>query len=346
VTNLAKEQLEFDLGSEAVITARGSVTEVDGQPALQIGECAYTAVIIPAEMENLDRGVFDLLTSYLEKGGVVFSCAAQDVPAYIDGNPDDACTALRANDNWKIIAPEEVTARINEHCKPSVEVILDTENQAIVYHHRRQLADGDILFIANISNDSGTTGNIISHCEGFREIDLDTGDIYGYESVAAADGQLHASFSIPPCGSIMLFLDKKEIPAAIQTSPIGEANLLPLSDIEIQRLDDNNLILDYVDIAAGKASASKVFWKEAAALTFKENGLRGNIWDHCVQFRDELLQTQFEADSGFTAHYNFTIEGSVPTELYAVIERADLYTITCNGKTVAAENGSWWLDRS
>jgi len=35
-----------------------------------------------------------------------------------------------------------------------------------------------------------------------------------------------------------------------------------------------------------------------------------------------------------------------PKSLYAVVERPDLYWITCNGKTVTATSGSWWLDKS
>ena len=44
VTQLAKKQVEFDLGSEAVITELGTIGELDGTPVLQVGECAYTAV--------------------------------------------------------------------------------------------------------------------------------------------------------------------------------------------------------------------------------------------------------------------------------------------------------------
>ena len=55
---------------------------------------------------------------------------------------------------------------------------------------------------------------------------------------------------------------------------------------------------------------------------------------------------QFAADSGFEATYRFTIEQRVPDPLYIVIERPDLYTITCNGTEVSAPKGSWWLDKA
>jgi hypothetical protein len=57
-----------------------------------------------------------------------------------------------------------------------------------------------------------------------------------------------------------------------------------------------------------------------------------NPWDSAVQFKDELIRKTFPAGSGFTASYKFTIEEAVPKDLAIVIERPDLYTITCNGQ--------------
>ena len=62
-----------------------------------------------------------------------------------------------------------------------------------------------------------------------------------------------------------------------------------------------------------------------------------NPWDSAVQFHDELITKTFPADSGFSASYKFTIEQeNVPDDLAIVIERTDLYTITCNGQPVTA----------
>lgn len=346
VTLLAKEQVAFDLGSEAVIESVGSISDVDGQTAFQVGECAYTVVVVPAEMENLNLKVWDLIHGYLEKGGLVLSCAAPDWPAHIDGQPDERCEALYSHDNWKAVSREDLASRINAYCKPSLRVVCGAGDQGTVYHHRRQLDDGDILFIANISNDRSASGTVVALAAGLREADLDTGDIRAYAYSTTGDGQIEAAFTLPPCGSLMLFVDKQATDAPHPIPVNADRVAVALSDIETRRLDDNNLILDYVDVTAGSETASAVFWKQAADITFKQNGLRGNIWDHCVQFRDELLQTEFAADSGFEASYRFSIEGTVPERLFAVIERADLYTVTCNDVPVQAAPGEWWLDRA
>ena len=343
VTEAAKGQLAFDLGSEAVIEEQGSITEIEGKAALQVGQCAYTAVVIPAEMENINRSVMALLVKYLDAGGKVFSCAAPELPSHLDGTPSDECAALCTHTNWTCISEDALVAAVQDFIKPTLRVLPSSDNEAIVYHHRRQLSDGEILFVVNSSNEYSATGSIVAHGAGFRKADPETGDISAYSFAPGADDTISATFSLPPCGSLLLFIDRAEVPAPAQHTP-GTRDSVAIGPIQANRIDDNNLILDYVDVTAGDKKASNTYWKNAADITFKENGLRGNIWDHCVQFRDELLHKQFPAESGFEVCYRFTIEEAVPESLYAVIERADLYTVKCNGIQLKPGSDGYWLE--
>jgi len=65
-----------------------------------------------------------------------------------------------------------------------------------------------------------------------------------------------------------------------------------------------------------------------------------------VQYKDELITKKFPAGSGFEASYHFNIETAVPPGIAVVIERPDLYTITCNGQSVKARPNDWWLDKA
>lgn len=146
--------------------------------------------------------------------------------------------------------------------------------------------------------------------------------------------------------------------------------------MEIRRLGPNVLTLDYVDVTAGGETRSNLYFYAANQFAWQKNGLERNPWDSAVQFKDELISKKFPTNSGFTASYRFTIESAVPANLAVVIERPDLYTITCNGKPVrwevraprassdapwrrtpmirAAERdaagavpaGDWWLDKA
>jgi hypothetical protein len=71
-----------------------------------------------------------------------------------------------------------------------------------------------------------------------------------------------------------------------------------------------------------------------------------NPWDSAVQFKDELITKKFPAASGFAATYRFVIGEKVPSSLYLVVERPDLYAISCNGQPLTAIKGAWWLDRA
>jgi hypothetical protein len=136
--------------------------------------------------------------------------------------------------------------------------------------------------------------------------------------------------------------------------------------MQTRRSAPNVLKLDYVDVSAGGETKANTYYYAAAKFAFQQNGMSADPWDSAVQFKDELITKKFPADSGFTASYHFSIEGPVPQNLAIVIERPDLYTITCNGQPIAAAVASdelpltkapdvggrtvefkdWWLDKA
>ena len=128
-------------------------------------------------------------------------------------------------------------------------------------------------------------------------------------------------------------------PARAGTEPVA-----PSSPLQVRRLDPNVLTLDYVDVTVAGESRENSYFFHAAQLVFKEHGLDGNPWERAVQVKDELIRRTFPADSGFEATYRFRMEERVPQPLQIVIERADRYTITCNGQPVRPTPGAWWLD--
>jgi hypothetical protein len=117
-------------------------------------------------------------------------------------------------------------------------------------------------------------------------------------------------------------------------------------DLEIAPLADNVLTLDYVDVTAGGETKKNLYFYRASQFAFAKNGMPRNPWDSSVQFKDELISKKFGPDSGVEATYRFTIEERRPERLAIVIERPDLYKITCNGQAVTAQKDSWWLDKA
>ena len=134
---------------------------------------------------------------------------------------------------------------------------------------------------------------------------------------------------------MLLFLSKSRLkPARARAETVQRIE--PSGNTEVRRLEPNVLTLDYVDVCAGDETRTNAYFYPANQFIWKKNGLERNPWDSAVQFKDELISKRFPEASGFTASYRFNIEGSVPANLAIVIERPDLYTISCNDSAVVA----------
>jgi hypothetical protein len=218
------------------------------------------------------------------------------------------------------------------------------EDSGILLHQRRRLDDGQLLLMVNTSIDRPVSGTLTCAFAGIERWEPATGKTSAYP-FAKTDHGLKAAFELPPCGSLLLFLaDTERKPAA--ASPKKVATIRPSAPPRVRRLGPNVLTLDYVDITTGGRTEKNLYFYRANQMAWQAAGMERNPWDSSVQFRDQLITRRFPPDSGFEATYRFTIEGHVPKGLEIVIERPDLYTITCNGKPVQAKQGAWWLDKA
>ncbi len=186
-----------------------------------------------------------------------------------------------------------------------------------------------------------------------QEWNLHTGGIEScrtarYDNDSDLGGIIHGIHNLPPCGSTLLFFsNKSEEPQDSWEPPDDVSAVTPTGNLETCRLDPNVLTLDFVDLKIDEENQEAIYVCNAAKLIFQQHGMpQGNPWSRAVQFGDELITKTFPADSGFSASYRFTIEESVPKALEIVIERPDLYTITCNGKSIDAAKDAWWLDKA
>ncbi len=336
VTRLAKEQVEFDLGCEDIIGRHGSVDGTD----FVVGRRRYHTVVLPPHTENLNAKTMDLLEAYAAAGGTVLACGP--APTCVDGSPSDRGPAAADLPGWRQIdlslAAALMAARVDDG------FVIKPRSSAILFHHRRRLDDGELLFLVNTSIDRTAAGVISSKARGIERWCPATGEITGYPFARLGEG-VKFRYELPPCGSLLLFLANE--PCEPGDAPVAATEPVPpAGPLEIGRLEPNVLTLDYVDVTAGGETKKDLYFFKAAQFVFQKHGLDGNPWERAVQLRDQLITKEFPPESGFEATYRFTIEGDVPKPLSIVIERPDLYTITCNGKPVAAAEGQWWLDKS
>lgn len=336
VNDLLAAQIEFDLGSEDVIARNGSVKD----NRLVVGQCTYDTVVLPPKMENINSPVLSLIESFGKAGGRIVAC---DIPALVDGTESAQPAVLAQMTGYLQKTPDQLVEALQPQAGDPF-AITRGEDKALLFHQRRVLDDGELLFLVNTSPDATASGAIRSAAKGIECWDLETGAICGYPSKSAQNG-LTASFDLPPSGSLLLFLSNKPVTLAPKPA-VGGTPVETADEVAVLAGGLNVLTIDYVDAEAGGASLKAVPFKAAAQLAFQKNGMNGDPWDHAVQFRDEFLKMTFPADSGFSVTYRFNIEGDVPTPLCFVVERPDLYQIECNGKPLDSKTSEWWLDRS
>ncbi len=365
--SLERAQVEYDVGCEEVI-ARHGVVEVakisDGSSDtvagvwFAVGNRSYHTVVLPPMTETLNAKTVKLLEEFAHFGGRIISCGVP--PGLVDGRPSDRGPVLAKQPGWKQVEPEALAEKLVPVLgRDGTAIRRSPGDKGILFHHRRKLADGEILLLVNTSIDSPSAGTIESQLKGAQAWDCRTGKTAAYPFTSEA-GAMKLSFHLPPCGSLLLFLSEKPMEAG-QTIAEKATPVSPSGALSARRLEPNVLTLDYLDVTAGGETRKNLHFHAANQMAFQKNGMERNPWDSAVQFKDELISKKFPPGSGFEATYRFTIEGEVPRPLAIVIERPDLYAITCNGKPVGAGvpkpelgnkgaegagGGSWWLDKA
>jgi hypothetical protein len=338
VVSLAKEQVEYDIGDEDILARNASV---NGH-SLRVGERSYVTVVLPPFTENLNAKTLQLLESFLKGGGTVLSCSAP--PDRVEGQKSNRGSAVSRLSGWKQVEVETLPAMLLAQGKDGFGIRRSPNDRGILFHDRRKLTDGEVLFLVNTSIDFPSEGVIESGALGIERFDLESGKVESYAFKTTSRG-VWAAYRLPPSGSLLLFLSKeRRSPAPAQ--PVQTAQIPATGAPAIRRTAPNVLVLDYLDITAGGETTKDVYFYQASQFAFKQNGMARNPWDSAVQFRDELITKKFPAGSGFQATYRFTVAERVPPNLIAVVERPDLYTTECNGKPVQAIQGAWWLDKS
>jgi hypothetical protein len=336
--SLERAQVEYDIGCEDIIARNGSTKG----PLFRVGQRAYNTIVLTPLTENLNHRTMDLLSAYAKAGGAVICCG--QAPSYIDGQPSTQGTEAAKQSGWKQIEPAGVPQILLNASMDGFAIKRDNGDKGILFHHRRKLDDGEFLLLVNTSIDEPTAGLVRSAAKGIEQWDPATAEISIYPFEKTSDG-VKARFELPPCGSLVMFLSKKS-KAPIAEPEITTKVVESQGELEILPIEDNVLTLDYVDITAGGETKKNIYFYKASQFAFAKNGMERNPWDSAVQFRDELISRTFSSDSGFEATYRFIIEQRVPGRLCIVIERPDLYSIKCNGKTVSAMKDKWWLDKA
>lgn len=341
VTRLEKNQVEYDLGSEKMMSDLGSVSK----GKLIIGQAAYSKVVIPPMTENLNLGTYKLLEKFLAKGGTIIAFSK---PELINGSPDERLNKLFRSKSDKIIIKDNLTEDVLNQFFKNDAIDFNKIKGGDLYHQRRIMSDGQVLFLVNSSLTEDANGSASVIGGDALEMNTLTGEISGYECHSEGK-KINLSWSIPPAGSLLLFIPDAEKTTYPHKPKSGEQAIVQSAyPVTVTRNTENALMIDFCDLQIGDEVTKDLHTYYATDKVFRFYGFNGNPWNTSVQFRTNTVDRDtFGVNSGFTAIYHFNIKEKFDlSNIRAVVERPSLWKVTVNGVDMKPETGEWWLDRS
>lgn len=348
VYKLEQLHIEYDLGSENVLKVLGSV---NGNQ-LKVGKRDYSLVVIPAEMENIDQPTFNLLHEYLENGGKVLSFNPKIT--FLDGTESNKVAELAAKfpENW--IFTDNLKNEISLKMLGRDEFTMNDQTQnGMLYHQRRVLNDGQILFVVNSHLTKKAAAEITVEGKQVTKFDLVSGKIYSYPS-QTDNGKVTFQVELDPVGSALFTVtDKKTDETEYKPVTGTESQVGFTGTISVKRESDNIMMVNYLDMKTAKSEKKEVYFMNALIGLFEENGVAmGNPWQHKIQYKKTWLEmdTLFKDDSWFEASYHFNInqdlDATAMKSIRAVVERPELWKVFINGNEVAKTEGTFWIEKS
>ncbi|MBM3312170.1 MAG: hypothetical protein FJY80_11755, partial [Candidatus Aminicenantes bacterium] len=249
---LEAAQVEYDLASENTLRDFGSVRK----KTLRVGQAEYDLVILPPAMENLDAPTLALLEKYLDADGRVLCWGPP--PSFVDGRPDDRVRRLAAEESeeWLTAGASDFFVKLRALAPPVLEFALDGLAEGdpnLLFHHRRTLADSELVLLVNTDPREGLRGTFLAGAKSAEEWDAFSGATKPYPFKTSGE-RLEVEFDLPPGGSRLLCLRPAEGTAV--SAPPGEWTLLETPPSRVSRAADNVLTLDYCDLTVGGQAAT------------------------------------------------------------------------------------------
>ena len=342
VTKLEKSQVEYDLGSENIIKNLGSVSK----GKLVIGQASYSRVVIPPMVENLDHSTFELLEKFVSSGGTLLTFSD---PSLLDGSESEELKNFFSRKSDMIFKINNLSKEVITKYFGNIKLIFEGIPGRTLYHHRRILSDGQVIFLVNSSLTEKLNGSLKTSGKDAIEMNTFTGELNEYPNQQEGD-DISISYSLPPAGSLLLFVSGSK--SSDYSTPAKPQNFITVQSstpLKVTRNEENALMIDFCDVEIGNEITKDLNTYNAADKVYKYYGFKnGNPWNTSVQFRSNIVDRDtFGLTTGFTSTYHFTIKGKFDySKIKAIVERSNLWTVFVNDNEVKPESGKWWLDRS
>ena len=340
---MERHQLEYDLGCEDIIRASGRV-----EPGkFIIGKRDYATVIIPPGMENLEASTMKLLDQFLAKGGTVI-CMEEHISRINGQHVNELAGVFRKYKGWKTV--RQPTDSLYSELLSGQDFAYSgpVSSNGLLFHQRRVLDDGQMLFFVNSSMKDVSRGSCKMKGVAVARLDPETGQVCKYPSAKSKGDTLNITFSLPPAGSLLLFISDQELKLKEMEPEYNTSKeISPSKPMTVSADKPNVMVLDYCTLSlSGKPDFTGYFYSVANKI-WQQNGFPENPWVSSTQYRRNILDRDtFGSGTGFKASFIFNVgEGVDLQALQAVVERPWLWKVKLNDDLLTPEEGNWWLDR-
>jgi len=194
VNALEHKQVEYDLGSEDILRRIGSVTGGE----LRVGQASYDIVVLPQYFENVNAPTLKLLKEFAANGGTLLTLSK---PSLIDGKTVPQNEVEITGANVREVSFDDVVAAGVERTKKTNLLVTVPDGTRSIFHHRRKLADAEVLFISNASLQDAVEVKIETPLNIAPVID-------GVVQNSAASAK---TITLPPAGDALFVLTKDAI---------------------------------------------------------------------------------------------------------------------------------------
>jgi len=338
---LYENQIDYDLGDEFIMEEFGKAEE----GTCRIAKRTYDCIVIPPSMESWISSTFELMRSYLEQGGVVFSVSA--IPPRINGRKSDEPVKLREQyeQQWKIVDTVETLTHELRAIRPTY--ISDREGNAVsgkLCWRRVVSEDGVWYFFANpwpeqiemeIVLESGTVWQCDTADGSYR--------VFATEKIKEKS---LVNLILPPRGHQLFFCSRKTTTESPAKDKKGDRVEIALSAIE--PLEQNFMYIDYCDIEVNGRKRENISTALANRLNLHWQGYEESPFSR--QFRRTAIDSEPDPDSSFSATYRFTVSPDISQDVMdtfsIAIERPWLFRITLNDIPLDSNEGTRWFDEN
>jgi hypothetical protein len=330
---LEDQQVEYDLGCENVIKGHGRVSG----KCFIINKRVYDLVVIPDMMENIDKATFLLLQKYIANGGKVLQLG--ETPRLVDSEASEALNKLTKSEHW---IRKSLSKQVVKEFLLGNEFLMTPSASGRIHHNRRQLKDGQVLFVSNFSLEEEANTSVTVEGTSVEAICPQSGEVFPVCYVKEAN-KISFPVHLYPGGSYMVYVHNKKVVApAIPVKHTKKLVNCPTSKVEV--LHPNVLNIDYVNLNLMGEKKGSIYYAKASDAIYKRFGYeKGCPWNG-VQYKTVFLDQNKTHKDGdrFEISYFFNYAGGVDkNNMKLVVEQASLYYIALNGKEVKASKEIW-----